>query len=201
MKLIIVNKGGKGSGDFGHSGRPGKIGGSSGGKGGSARDEQDIYDATARVQEDFRRSQAAAKKPKGGWGGKSMSAKDAKKQFPNTMYAVDEMAGLNDAGEVNNKFNIPAKWAIRMEKIEPVFADARKRKSSEIPLSKFPKDYNDRGEYDVMAAETFLTNWAGGEELFQNAIRDWYNAKGMPGTLAYRFLEEVFDGELSEMLR
>jgi len=31
MKLILVHKGGAGSGDFGHSGRPGKVGGSSGG--------------------------------------------------------------------------------------------------------------------------------------------------------------------------
>ena len=34
MKLVIVKKGGSGSGDFGHSGRPGEVGGSSGGKGG-----------------------------------------------------------------------------------------------------------------------------------------------------------------------
>jgi hypothetical protein len=33
MKLILVNKGGAGSGDFGHAGRPGEVGGSSGGKG------------------------------------------------------------------------------------------------------------------------------------------------------------------------
>jgi hypothetical protein len=37
MKLILVNKGGSGSGDFGHSGRPGQVGGSSGGKGGGSR--------------------------------------------------------------------------------------------------------------------------------------------------------------------
>jgi hypothetical protein len=33
MKLVIVSKGGHGSGDWWHSGRPGKVGGSSGGKG------------------------------------------------------------------------------------------------------------------------------------------------------------------------
>jgi hypothetical protein len=36
MKLIIVKKGGSGSGDFGHSGRPGEVGGSSGGHGSSS---------------------------------------------------------------------------------------------------------------------------------------------------------------------
>jgi hypothetical protein len=35
MKLVIVKKGGSGSGDFGHSGRPGQVGGSSGLSGGA----------------------------------------------------------------------------------------------------------------------------------------------------------------------
>lgn len=56
VKLIIVKKGGSGSGDFGHSGRPGEVGGSSGGHGtgGSANpyEGKSFRDASHAVMQD-----------------------------------------------------------------------------------------------------------------------------------------------------
>ncbi|MCJ7759581.1 hypothetical protein MUP59_00360 [Candidatus Bathyarchaeota archaeon] len=53
MKLLIVKKGGSGSGDFGHSGRPGLQGGSSGGSGGANPYEgKSFKDASHAVMQD-----------------------------------------------------------------------------------------------------------------------------------------------------
>jgi len=43
MKLVLVHKGGSGSGDYGHSGRPGEVGGSSGGHGGTQHPLRDEH--------------------------------------------------------------------------------------------------------------------------------------------------------------
>jgi hypothetical protein len=123
-----------------------------------------------------------------------MKVSEFKKQFPYTAKAV-HMLGQDSAGGIDNKFVIPDKEIGRFMKLEPVFKDMAKRKlKSLIPnKNKLPVDVQDEYEPNDSVLTYFIT----GEETFQNIIRSFY---GLQGQQAQRFIMDVFEGYLSNLI-
>lgn len=174
MKLKLVYKGGKGSGHHGHVGRPGKIGGSQPGTG-------------------------------GGSGSGKMTAGDIKSKYPNVYQGINDLAADNIPApyEIDSDYEIPSKYHDAIVEANKLLGYAY---SVDLEDEVSEREWEDIYEGDDTEWEAFRDSpvaemFLFGEQRGAEFLEQHFNKKGYDATAVSELFNEIFDGELRDIIK
>jgi hypothetical protein len=127
------------------------------------------------------------------------------KTYPLFAKAVEEMSLINDLGEIDETVTIPDDVISKIAYVEPALKTMDETMlHSILTVDKYMAFYPTfdpilcREEYNGFAGDTVLTHLAGGEAEVQDFIVEMYGRKG---EVANNLLGDIFDGDLSYIVR